>query len=275
MKGVIAGCLFSIAAGVAGAESPAPVDAPPRVGEVREGRRLVWSDEFAYEGLPDSKRWTYEEGRIRNREAQYYTRGRRENARVENGLLVLEGRREAWEGAEFTSASVITKGLAAWKHVRVEVRGRVPRALGTWPAFWMLGLREPPVGWPECGEIDIMEHWGHTPGQIQGTIHTGAFNHVKGTHKAGKRDDPTVMSRMHVYAIDWTAEKIDFLFDGEPYFTYGKPEGAGLAEWPFDAPHYLLLNLAVGGTTAKRGIDVDAYPQRLEVDWVRVWERAR
>ena len=149
----------------------------------RDGWRLVWSDEFDYTGLPDPKKWDYEEGFVRNNEAQYYTRARKENARVENGMLVIEGRKEKFpvpqassggkgrQFADYTAASLITLNKADWKFGRIEVRAKLPQGRGVWPAIWMLGSNIRQVGWPACGEIDIMEFVGHTPGFVHATVH--------------------------------------------------------------------------------------------------------
>jgi beta-glucanase (GH16 family) len=249
--------------------------------------KLVWADEFDAKGLPDPAHWTYEEGFVRNQEAQYYTRGRAENARVENGVLILEARREqfpnaryqagstAWnrkQFAEYTSASVTTEGTAAWKHARVEVRAKLPAGRGTWPAIWMLGTNQRSAGWPNCGEIDIMEHVGFDPGVIHGTIHTGAYNHVKKTDKSGTIKPGDVSTGFHVYAVEWNAAKMDFFVDGKKYFTF-ENEKSGEAAWPFEQPFYLILNVAIGGAWGgQKGIDEAAFPQRMEVDYARVYE---
>ncbi len=140
---------------------------------------LVWSDEFDYQGLPDSSKWTCEQGWKRNNESQYYTVGRLENCRVEDGMLVIEARRENFatpEGklAVYTSASLTTKDRAAWKYGRIEVRAKLPRGKGTWPAIWMLANRSDTLHWPMCGEIDIMEHVGKEPQNVYATIHYGS-----------------------------------------------------------------------------------------------------
>ena len=235
--------------------------------------KLVWSDEFDYQGLPDSTKWTYEEGYIRNKELQYYTRARLENARVENGVLVIETRKDDYEGHPITSASVTTEGKASWSSGRIEVRAKIPSVLGSWPAIWMLGENKPEVGWPECGEIDIMEHVGFDPDTIHANIHTTAYNHVKGTNKGDKIYHPAPEEDFHVYAIEWTQEKIDFYFDGTRYFTY-ENEGTGDDVWPFDKPHYLILNTAFGGTWGGRqGVDESALPIQFLIDYVRVYQK--
>ena len=251
--------------------------------------KLLWSDEFERAGLPDSKRWTNEVGFIRNREVQYYTAGRSENARVENGNLILEARKERFanprfrtqdggrrgrEYAEYTSASLTTEGLAEWRHGRVEVRAKLPRGRGVWPAIWMLGTRRKGVGWPACGEIDIMEYVGFQPDVIHANIHTRKYNHVKGTGKGDQMKIEKPFEDFHIYAIEWSSERIDFFVDKEKYFTYAKESGSGEDAWPFDRPFYLILNLAIGGAWGgQKGIDETIFPQRFEIDYVRVYER--
>ena len=235
--------------------------------------RLVWADEFDRPGLPDIKKWDYEEGMRRNKELQFYTKARTENARVADGCLVIEGRRENWDKAEYTSASLITKGKAQWTYGRFEIRAKLPTARGTWPALWLLGVNIDKVSWPKCGEIDIMEHVGHLPNTIHGTVHTDAYNHVKQTQKGGtlKLDPKAGAGEFHIYAIDWLPDRIDFRVDNQTYFTFRK-ESDDPAVWPFAAPHYLLLNLAIGGTWGgAQGVDDAAFPQRLVIDYVRVY----
>ena len=252
--------------------------------------KLVWSDEFEGNGLPDPKKWTNEVGFIRNRETQYYTAGRKENARVENGKLIIEARKEKFpnaryepgnnrrgpEFAEVTSASLTTQNIAAWKHARVEVKAKLPQGRGVWPAIWMLGTNIRQVGWPACGEIDIMEYVGFEPNTIHANIHTRKYNHVKKTGKGDKITVEKPFADFHVYAVEWTTEKIDFFVDEKKYFTYTKEEGAGEDAWPFDQPHYLILNLAIGGAWGgQKGIDESIYPARYEIDYVRVYQTAK
>lgn len=255
-----------------------------------EDWRLVWSDEFDYEGLPNPEKWNYEEGFIRNNEQQYYTRERLENARVEDGVLVIEARREAFENpkykpgsnnwrekreeAEYTSACLITDGIASWTYGRIEVNAKLPEGRGVWPAIWMLGTNRTEVGWPECGEIDIMEFVGYKPTTIHANVHTKAYNHVKKTGKGDQIQLKAPHADFHVYAIEWTPGKIDFYLDDTKYFTFEKEEGGGVDVWPFDAPQYLLLNLAIGGSWGgQKGIDESIFPQTFEIDYVRVYEQ--
>jgi beta-glucanase (GH16 family) len=230
---------------------------------------LVWQDEFDGQGLPDASRWNYEVGLIRNNERQYYTRDRPSNARVEGGLLVIEAHRERYEGADYTSASLTSR--ASWTYGRIVVRAKLPKGRGTWPAIWMLGENIRQVGWPTCGEIDIMEHVGFDPGRIHANIHTKAYNHVQGTNKGNSLLVSRPDEEFHVYAAAWTPEKIDVFVDDQRYFAFAKESG-GDAVWPFDKPQYLILNLAVGGSWGgQKGIDESAFPTRYEIDYVRIY----
>lgn len=241
--------------------------------------KLVWSDEFECDGAPDPAKWSYEEGFVRNQELQFYTRDRRENARVEKGLLVIEARREDFKDphakreAKFTSASLVTKGKAAWTCGRIEVRAKLPAARGTWPAIWMLGADIDKVGWPACGEIDILEFVGHVPDVVHANVHTRDFNHTRGNGRGHTLKVPNLTDDFHVYSLEWTPERIDIQFDGKTYFTL-KNDGMGRGSWPFDQPHYLILNLAIGGSWGgQKGVDEAAFPQKLLVDYVRVYQR--
>jgi beta-glucanase (GH16 family) len=240
----------------------------------RPGWRLVWADEFERSGLPDSSRWTYEEGLVRNREAQYYTRARRENARVEDGMLVIEARKEQQAQAQYTSASLTTEGRASWRYGRIEVRAKLPRGRGMWPAIWTLGTNRRQVGWPTTGEIDIMEFVGFDPDIIHANVHTAAFNHRDKTGRGATRSLPRPFEDFHVYAMEWTRERIDVSVDGMTYFSFPN-SGNGVREWPFDAEQYLILNVAVGGAWGgQHGIDDSIFPQRFYVDYVRVYQRS-
>ncbi|HEY3319430.1 MAG TPA: glycoside hydrolase family 16 protein [Planctomycetota bacterium] len=260
-------------------------------GAEKPGWKLVWADEFDTDGAPDAKKWAYEVGFVRNHELQFYTQDRRENARVENGNLVIEARKEKFknpkyspdakkddwnkgkEFADYTAASLNTHGIVSWTYGRVEVRAKLPQGKGTWPAIWMLGDCRGKVPWPKCGEIDIMEYVGFDPDGIHTTVHTGAYNHVKKTQKGKRTTIKAPYDDFHVYAIEWTKEAIDFLVDETKVFTF-KNEGSGEDAWPFDKPHYLLLNFAVGGAWgAAKGIDESIFPQKYLIDYVRVYEK--
>jgi beta-glucanase (GH16 family) len=229
----------------------------------------IWQDEFDSPGLPHSGRWDYEVGLIRNNERQYYTRDRPANARVEDGMLVIEAQREPYQGASYTSASLTSR--SSWTYGRIEVRAKLPKGRGTWPAIWMLGTNIRDVGWPTCGEIDIMEHVGFDPGRIHANIHTKAYNHVQGTNKGNTRLISGPDEGFHVYSTVWTPGQIEVFVDGQRYFTFAKEPG-GDAVWPFDKPQYLILNLAIGGSWGgQQGIDDSAFPTRFVIDYVRVY----
>lgn len=237
-------------------------------------RTLVWSDEFNYTGVPDTTKWSYDTGGHGwgNNELQYYTARRTENARVENGVLTIEARKEAWQGRNYTSARLVTKGKGDWLYGRIEVRARLPKGRGTWPAIWMLASTNP-LQWPDDGEIDIMEHVGWNPGFIHGSVHTKKYNHVAGTQKTDTMVVADYAEKFHVYALDWTADSIKVSVDDSTYFTFAN-ERSGKDAWPFDRPFHLLLNVAVGGNWGgAKGIDDSIWPQKMEVDYVRVYRK--
>ncbi len=239
-------------------------------------RKLVWADEFDRPGLPDSTKWAYEVGGNGwgNNELQYYTSRRAENARVEKGNLIIEARKEAYQGKNYTSARLLTQGKTTWMYGRIEARAKLPKGVGTWPAVWMLGKNISTAGWPRSGEIDIMEHVGFDEGVVHGTVHTEAYNHGKNTQKGNAVTISDVTAAFHLYAIEWTADKIDFFVDDQKYYTVQKSElGNTEAQWPFDQPFFLLLNVAVGGNWGgQKGVDETIWPQRMEVDYVRVYQ---
>lgn len=246
--------------------------------------QLMWSDEFDYEGLPDSAKWGYDVGGHGwgNDELQYYTERRSENARVEDGRLVIEARKEPYKESDYTSARLVTRDKGEWTYGRFEVRAKLPSGRGTWPALWMLAADETYGDryWPDNGEIDIMEHVGFDAGLVHAAVHTGAYHHSIGTHKTGEIAVPSAEDRFHVYAVEWTPEAIRAFVDGEHYFTFENERlagaGAGYEEWPFDRPFFLLLNIAVGGNWGgMEGVAPDVWPQRMEVDYVRVYQRER
>jgi len=235
--------------------------------------KLVWADEFNYNGLPDPHKWDYEVGFIRNREKQYYTKARPENARVENGTLIIEARKENYKKARYTSASLHTWHKAEWLYGRIEVRAKLPTGKGMWPAIWMLGTNRNKLGWPACGEIDIMENVGFDPNTIHANIHTKAYNHVSGTNKGAKIKAEKPYEKYHLYAIEWYQDRIDFFLDDQKYFTF-KNEGTGNDVWPYDKPQYLILNAAIGGSWGgQKAIDDTIFPQKFYIDYVRVFKR--
>lgn len=238
------------------------------------GYKLVFSDEFDYKGLPDPKKWTYEVGYIRNGEKQFYAKERIENSRVTGGNLTIEARRDGHQGHEVTSASITTEGKFEFTYGKVEVRAKVPTGRGTWPAIWMLGKNIRQVGWPKCGEIDIMENVGYDPEYVHFNPHTDAYNHTKNNAKGKGISAPKVWEDFHTFGIEWTPERIEWFYDGEKVHEYAKEAGAGEDKWPFDKPEYLILNLAIGGGWGgQKGIDNAIFPSRFVVDYVRIWQK--
>ena len=261
---------FALGCGGAGAAAtPAPAASAPAGG----GFTLVFADEFDTPGSPDPAKWGYELGDLRkNDEKEYYT-SRAENVRVEDGMLVIEARKESYEGHAYTSASVVTLGRFELRYGKVEVRAKLPTGRGTWPAIWMLGTSISRVGWPACGEIDIMENVGFDPLRVHASIHTTAYNHTIGTQKTASTVVSDPSAGFHVYSTEWYPDRIDTFVDGVRYFTF-RNEGTGAAAWPFDAPQYLLINLAIGGSWGgQQGIDDALFPHRYLVDYVRIYQQ--
>lgn len=244
----------------------------------QEHPRLLWSDEFDNDGLPDPSHWTYDTGDgcpkacgWGNNELQYYTQAVKKNARVEKGKLIIEAHREPMGKQQYTSARMKSK-MNGWKYGYIEVSAKLPQGRGTWPAIWMLPDTMRYGGWPHCGEIDIMEHVGYDPGMVHGTVHTGKYNHIMNTQSGNQAAVDHYNTAFHTYAINWTKDNIEFFIDGTSYHTFHN-NGEGPEAWPFDHPFHLILNIAVGGGWGGReGIDDSIWPQRMEVEYVRVYE---
>jgi beta-glucanase (GH16 family) len=239
--------------------------------------KLVWSDEFDYTGLPDSSLWSYDTiGNSYgwgNNESQFYTINRRENAFVDNGTLKITAINESYHGKEFSSARLISN--ADWKYGRVEVSVKLPDARGTWPAIWMMpgGWTFVDGNWPDVGEIDIMEHVGHDPGVVHASAHSKEFQWQTGTQKTGLIVVPDFNEKFHSYIMEWSPEFMKVFVDDQLYFEY-KNENYDETKWPYDKHFYLILNLAVGGAWASaNGIDKEAFPQTMEVDYVRIFQK--
>lgn len=237
-----------------------------------KSRMLIWSDEFNNKGLPDSSKWNYDTGGsgFGNEEAQFYTKDRLENARVENGKLVIEARKEDREDKKYTSARLLTKGKFSFQYGTVEVRAKLPKGRGTWPAIWMMS--EDMKKWPDDGELDIMEHVGYHQGYIHASVHTKKYNHIMQTQKTDTLFVQDASEKFHVYKADWSPEKIEVYVDNKKFFTYENKEKTTGA-WPFDKPYFIILNLAIGGFWGgKEGIDDTIFPQKFEIDYVRVYQ---
>lgn len=232
---------------------------------------LVWDEEFNYRGLPDPKKWGYEVGYIRNGEAQYYTDKRAENAFVADGHLTLTGLQDNSEGHKVTSGSITTQGKFAFKYGLIEVRAKVPTGKGTWPAIWTLGTNINKIGWPRCGEIDIMEYVGFDPNKVHGTCHWNRKSDSQHDSLGKETELVDVWKDYHVYAVDWTPDAIDFYVDKTLYHHFVIDQN-GYTDSPFNADHYLILNLALGGAWGGE-IDSAIYPSKFEVDYVRYYKR--
>jgi beta-glucanase (GH16 family) len=259
-----------------------------RAGPPPAGWKLVWADEFDRDGRPDPKSWGYESGFVRNRELQWY---QPENARCEGGLLVIEARRERrrnpdykpqggdWKGgrehADYTSASLTTKGRRQWRYGRFEMRGRIDTRPGLWPAFWTLGVEGE---WPGNGEIDIMEYYR---GMLLANVAWAGAKRWVAQWDTFKKpisefNDPAWSQKFHTWRMDWDEQAIRLYVDDELLNTTSlgdtvnkSPDGRN----PFHQPHYLLLNLAVGGTNSGDPSGTD-FPARFEVDYVRVYQKS-
>lgn len=234
--------------------------------------KLVWSDEFDGAGRPDSSKWAYDLGNNKgwgNNELQYYTDDS-QNVEVSEGTLKIRATKHDRSGPVYTSAKLVTRGKAAWRYGRMEVRAKLPRGTGSWPAVWM--LPEQMQSWPQDGEIDIMEHVGYDQGWVHGSVHCKNYNHVIGTQKTAKIFVEDADSAFHVYGLEWTGDSIRVLVDQKPFFRFVN-EKQGYDSWPFDQKMYLILNLAVGGNWGgQHGVDPLIFPAVMEVDYVRVYQ---
>lgn len=234
------------------------------------GWNLIWQDEFDGDTI-DPANWTYDIGGWGwgNGEGQYYT-SRPENARLENGMLVIEARQEKYEDSYYTSARLKTQGLQQFQYGRIEGRIKVPSGKGLWPAFWMLGSNFDGSNWPVCGEIDIMEYIGREPDLIFGTLHGPGYSGALGFSK-WNRQTYNIADDFHTYAIEWEADEIRWYYDGALYYTVNRTD-IGDREWVFDQPFFIILNLAVGGVLpGPVGLDTE-FPKQYLVDYVRVYE---
>jgi beta-glucanase (GH16 family) len=262
------------------------------------GWKLVWSDEFNYTGHPDPAKWGYEEGYVRHNELQYYTVNRLENARVDGQHLLIELRKETPESFlptsvndewhRYTSASLNTRDTASWTYGRFEIRAKMPRGRGTWPAIWFLSpLRTPQVPGPPQprrpdgrevqgasrgpnsgesseGEIDLMESWGSHPNEMAVHIHG-----TKGATPSATVPVVDLYDKFHVYVLEWHPNHMDFFLDDRKILTYSKDPSSG---WSFDHPMYLIMNIACAGPD-EPAPDDSQLPQFTTVDYVRVYQQ--
>lgn len=245
-----------------------------------QNETLLWSDEFSGKGAPDTTYWSYDLGAsgYGNNEIQNYT-NLLSNSRQENGLLLIEAHKS---GNEWTSARLLSKNKLSFTYGKIVFRAKLPTGSGTWPALWMLGENCSVVGWPACGEIDVMEHVGKNPGIAQCALHTtSSFGNTVNKKEIAIPDYNTAF---HLYEANWTPEKIEFSVDGKVYYTYN-PSVKNKDTWPFDEPFFIIMNIAMGGNWGsetkyetnglKNGIEPSLSSARMEVDYVRVFKTSK
>ncbi len=234
-----------------------------------QDRKLVWADEFdgnelnqdhwsliVGDGCPQLCGWG-------NDELQVYTD---QNHRIENGMLYIKAERK---GEHYTSTRINTKGKKAFQYGRFEVRAKLPVGKGVWPAFWLLGTNIDQVGWPLCGEIDVLEYVGRSPQEIFTSLHTKAGHGDYASTKTTRIEN--IEEGFHTYTADWTKDQITFYVDGQKVYTFA-PKDKSQEVWPFNQPFYLLVNLAVGGNFGGKEVDHTVFPQEFVIDYIRVYQ---
>ncbi|WP_372754113.1 glycoside hydrolase family 16 protein [Mariniflexile sp.] len=234
--------------------------------------QLIWSDEFNTNGAPDITKWGYDIGTGNNGwgngEKQFYTQ-RTDNVKVEDGVLKIIVKKENYQNSEYTSARLLTKGKFDFTYGRVDVKAKLPTGYGTWPAIWMLGANIDTVGWPACGEIDIMEHWGYNPTIISSATHTPSCSGGCINTSVGETTITDYNTAFHVYSLEWSENELKFFIDNVYKYSY-KPSVKTNSTWPFYAPQFLILNVAIGGSWFT--IDPNFTESVMEIDYVRVYQ---
>lgn len=240
---------------------------------------LTWSDEFNGEAgtSPNPASWTFDIGTgdngWGNRELQYYT-SRAENVSLDGeGNLVITAAQEPYNGSQYTSARIKTEGLFDQAYGRFEARIKTPFGRGIWPAFWMLGADFSSVGWPQTGEIDIMEFRGQEPSRIHGSLHGPGYSAGNAITDSFTLANSRFDTEFHLFAVEWFEDRIDYYVDDIRYQSINRSDVGG--EWVFDKPFFLILNVAVGGTFVGPPSDLTPFPQEMTVDYVRVYNIAQ
>jgi len=204
-----------------------------------------------------------------NNELQYYT-DRPENVKVEDGILNITARKEAYEEASYTSGRILTKLNFDQKYGRFEARMKLPWGQGLWPAFWLLGADIDEVGWPQTGEIDIMEYRGQEPARIHGSVHGPGYSGAEAVSKSYNLEGDRFDTDFHVFGIEWGKDYINFYVDDDLYNQITPEDVDG--EWVYNKPFYILINMAVGGSYVGSPTEDTVFPQTLEIDYVRVYQ---
>jgi beta-glucanase (GH16 family) len=235
---------------------------------------LVWSDEF--EGpagqLPDASKWAFDIGTDWGNDQLEYDTNRPENVSLDgDGNLAITAREESYEGQDYTSGRIKTAGLFAREEGRFEARIKLPVGQGLWPAFWMLGNNIGSVGWPECGEIDIMEYRGQEPNIVHGSLHGPGYSGGAALTGSFARSGAGFDADFHVFTIDWDDDGITWLVDGIAYQTFTPASLSSGRRWVYDHSFFILLNVAVGGNYVGPPNGSTVFPQTMLVDWVRVY----
>lgn len=229
----------------------------------------VWIDDFSTTNV-DASKWTFETGGNGwgNNELEYYTNG--DNAVVENGILKIIAKKETVGGRNYTSSRMITKNKGDWTYGRFEIRAKIPKGVGTWPAIWLLATDNAYGGWPNSGEIDIMENVGFDQDNIHFTVHNKTYN--GGNGKGATHLTPGASNDFHIYRCDWTPSGIRGFIDGDQYFEYANLN-SGFATWPYDQKFFMILNVAVGGNWGGlQGVDDTSFPAAMEIDYIKVYK---
>ncbi|MGA3073341.1 MAG: glycoside hydrolase family 16 protein [Bryobacteraceae bacterium] len=240
-----------------------------------QDRQLIWSDEFngAPGSPPDPAKWVYDLGGNGwgNHELEVYTDNRANSYLDGQGHMAIRAIQTT--PGKFTSARLKTQGKFAFEYGRVEARIRIPFGQGIWPAFWMLGADERRKGWPACGEIDIMENIGREPDTVHGTVHGPGYSGANGIGKPFQLASARFADDYHIYAIEWTPERLDFLVDGQTFHTVTPASLPAGTKWVYNHPFFVILNVAVGGGWPHNPDSTSVFPQTMLVDYVRVYRR--
>lgn len=236
--------------------------------------KLVFSDEFDYEGLPKENFWNIATGGdgFGNRELQHYT-NRLDNLYVKDSVLHIVARKENYKQNQYTSGKITSFNKVHAKYGKIQVRAKLPVGGGTWPAIWTLGANiGDGVNWPACGEIDIMEFVGNKPNQVLFSIHSEGYNHKIGNNPAVIKEFVNIQNDFHVFELIWEPDKLIYKIDDVVHNVFEKGDKSVPKDWPFQAPHFLILNLAIGGTLGGE-VDDSIFPAEFLIDYVRIYER--